>query len=474
MSIQTLLPYVSCVCSADEIEEAKAQEFKEIYVITSKGTFKHHVLRGTNRFIRLKVDSIPGYKEPEIKEAFSFLPAGKIPYTLFEQIEAFFRKVTKLKGSQLEAMIFILWTAELGYHLWVPNQSVAAASVTFDPSTLPAGSIIVVDVHSHNSMGAFFSGTDNQNDATTVRFSGVFGKLNQPKAETIWRFNYYTRKLEATPADIFELPEVAEVEVPQEWLDKVDSSTRYPISQYKKNQGGQSHLGNVGPGAKSWDHLSGYQGKDLKSLRPSWHENQNLNDDMFADSQSEFFDHTPGMTAQDIANASRFAKWDNEPTEGEIHSINKGKVWRYDPKQKGFGEQNSPEDQINAVSDSHFANIVEDHTTQEEAGVTQLGKPERDALNAELLESMGMTMAPHTISSGQYEFIALKHGPDVADAWFSIDAEMAVLHGHDDLLEGLMEDMFNLVSEEARGKLFKSFYQILTSKDQEAIATNGF
>jgi len=160
MTIRVIAPHLSCLVDMkltdedpDEMQEAINQGFSEIYMFTPKGIIKHHKLRGENRFIQVKVDGIPGMKPAEINEVIQFLPAGKVPYELLDQVEAFFRKVMEVKKSNLEAMIFILWNAEQGYHLFVPDQQVSGASVRYDWDGIPEGSSIVVDVHSHNSMG---------------------------------------------------------------------------------------------------------------------------------------------------------------------------------------------------------------------------------------------------------------------------------------------------------------------------------
>ena len=228
MTIRVIAPHLSCLVDMkltdedpDEMQEAINQGFSEIYMFTPKGIIKHHKLRGENRFIQVKVDGIPGMKPAEINEVIQFLPAGKVPYELLDQVEAFFRKVMEVKKSNLEAMIFILWNAEQGYHLFVPDQQVSGASVRYDWDGIPEGSSIVVDIHSHNTMGAFFSGTDNSDDVHGIRFSGVFGKLNEATPMTVWRFNYRDKKYEVKLDDIFEHPVKVGFEVPEAWMDNV-------------------------------------------------------------------------------------------------------------------------------------------------------------------------------------------------------------------------------------------------------------
>jgi uncharacterized protein (UPF0335 family) len=142
---------MSCVCfSTEEETEALAQNYKEIYTVTSGGIFKRHVLRGHNRFIKLKVESISGYTDATgaaPKQEICFLPAGKIPFDLWKQIIGFFKKVIEVKKSEVEAMIHILYNDTLGYHIGVPPQTVSKTSASYDWSYVPAGTSIILDCH---------------------------------------------------------------------------------------------------------------------------------------------------------------------------------------------------------------------------------------------------------------------------------------------------------------------------------------
>lgn len=157
--MEVLLPGLSCVVSPDEIETALGEGFSKVYVLQADGSIMlHHKLQGENRFVRLKVDKIPGFqgeipKVELMKEVVNFLPAGKIPYVLFEQILSFFRKVSAIHKRNLEAMAWIMWSPERGYFIHIPDQQVSGASASYDWSDVPAGAAIVVDIHSHNSMG---------------------------------------------------------------------------------------------------------------------------------------------------------------------------------------------------------------------------------------------------------------------------------------------------------------------------------
>jgi hypothetical protein len=167
----------------------------------------------------------------------NFLPAGKIPYSYFEQIVKFFRDVIELKKAQFEAHAWILWTAERGYFISIPKQTVSAAQVAFSYDDLPEGAVIVVDIHSHNSMGAFYSGTDDNNDKTGVYYSGVVGKLTATSYDFVFRFNMHENKLTSTLADVFDIPVKPEVTIPAEWMDQVEISRPAYVSPYSQHPG---------------------------------------------------------------------------------------------------------------------------------------------------------------------------------------------------------------------------------------------
>lgn len=82
---------------------------------------------------------------------------------------------------------------------------------------------------SHNSMGAFYSQTDNNNDKTGVYYSGVVGKLTPRSYDTIFRFNLYEAKIECKIGDIFDIEET-KLEIDPTWLSKISPPTTLPVT----------------------------------------------------------------------------------------------------------------------------------------------------------------------------------------------------------------------------------------------------
>jgi PRTRC genetic system protein A len=459
-----LAPHISCVVAPHEFAEAVAQGYKEIFIITVKGTYKHHILRGTNRYICLKVDSIPGYEEVVVDEAVNFLPAGKIPYAIYDQVLAFFRKVMEVKTAELEAMIHVLWNPEQGYHLGVPPQTISKASVNYDWSYIPSGTSIIVDIHSHNTMPAFFSGTDDRDDKGNISFSGVFGKLKDKDPMTVWRFNYFDKKYTAKVSDMFEEPALPETEVPQEWLEQIKVQT------YSAPYGG----------------YGGYQGRPLTTHGQGGHSNRG---------------NVVGQHQRPLGTTNP----STHHTGSQTQSLNQPGKWRYSPENQADGAAKSPVveplangyvpalDFDDSLSSTFFGNrdneyagmrycpsrghwvpkddfdLNEDDLVDLSEG-TLLGKPEGEPVNSGEDEPNGNLLP----DDPAYEAIASVHGIEVADAWWSIGSEMTALEDAPELIAELVGDMVGLGTEEQQYKLISALFDKLSEANQEKIQTHGF
>lgn len=582
MSITVLKEHFSCVCdsTAASIAEAEAAEYKQIYVKGSKGIVLRHILRGEDRWVQTEVKTIPGYTEIELKTDLShFFPkdAGKIPFELYRQIEAFFREVCKDKKTALEAMVFVMWNAEQGYFLWIPDQTVSAASAKFDYEQKPAGSIIA-NIHSHGSMNAFFSGTDNNDDATAIAFSGVFGYVDKPgECITVWRFNYYQTKIPVTVADIFAPPEFPEFEVPAEWVSRVKTApvTTYQSHVYRPgsyngpgsnlwmyegygewgsedwrgssvntntgSQGGNSEEKNeVGAGrqpvsprqsgrplekispqeerlllgneAYSFQDLEGNTGARPTSISmvplTEYELKKAVEDKFVFDLEKQTYVLREGMliTAADVRNISELHKVQsaraalgNQLTSGPavradinvgavesksltISEIPAAPVLQVSPKSHPVLEKiESKKEQSTNANDGTVDDIptlvdeIQELTMADLANIRAEHLANiREHVFINITEDPTLNNLPIPgYDDGQYEAIEAYHGPDVADAWFSIDAEMHNLSQQDELLETLVSDMVNLATEEGQGKIFKTLFQQLPAKVRAEIETNG-
>lgn len=144
----------------------------------------------------------------------------RLPAALLTQIIAFFRRVCVDYGRDMEALVNVLWDREKGeYVLHVPPQRINKASVETDLSAQPDPSryLHVMDVHSHNTMAARFSRTDDLDEQAT-RLYMVIGRLDRYYPDIRCRFACGGRHVEI-PAE--QVCERTDVPFAPEWLEAV-------------------------------------------------------------------------------------------------------------------------------------------------------------------------------------------------------------------------------------------------------------
>lgn len=145
---------------------------------------------------------------------------SRLPAALLTQIIAFFRRVCVDYGRDVEALVNVLWDREAGeYVLHVPPQRIDKASVETDLSAQPDPSryLHVMDVHSHNTMAARFSRTDDLDEQAT-RLYMVIGRLDRYYPDIRCRFACGGRHVEI-PAE--QVCERTDVPFAPEWLEAV-------------------------------------------------------------------------------------------------------------------------------------------------------------------------------------------------------------------------------------------------------------
>mgnify|MGYP000930757318 FL=1 len=122
-----------------------------------------------------------------------FIPAlPLIPYPLFLQVIAFFLHYMQAENEN-EVMAYFYWDKEgKEYCVRVPMQTVSKAHISvviLPEETIDEERYVhVVDMHSHNSMPAFFSRTDDRDELAT-RIYMVVGRLEARSAEVNTRIS---------------------------------------------------------------------------------------------------------------------------------------------------------------------------------------------------------------------------------------------------------------------------------------------
>ena len=190
-------------------------------------------------------------------EPFFELSLPLIPETVLAAQTAFYRAImAKYKNS--EAYTLILWDKEEEeYVLICPEQEVSGATVKYnlDLSLYPSSRYIqVVSCHSHNTMEAFFSGTDDADEQADMLYM-VMGKLNQPIPSYKIRANLKGQQVcLLNLSDIFTIDSIDELApswtgsrsdlFPEKWIDRVKplryerhSFTSLRLKHFKRNAG---------------------------------------------------------------------------------------------------------------------------------------------------------------------------------------------------------------------------------------------
>lgn len=153
----------------------------------------------------------------------------KIPLNILQQIVAFFRSFIQ-QGSVNEAMVNLLWDRQNEkYTVCVPEQLVSKTSVKAGTSDFDEDRYLhLADIHSHNTMSAKFSATDNEDEKAT-RLYMVIGKLDRYFPEICVRISNGGKFHEIHPSDILEGMDVS---YPEDWHSKVTIARDIPKDDY--------------------------------------------------------------------------------------------------------------------------------------------------------------------------------------------------------------------------------------------------
>jgi PRTRC genetic system protein A len=510
VSFKVLSPFASCLVEPHQLEEALASDYNEIYIYVN-GTYFKHMKLSNGRYVQIKVSGLPDkYKDigkeleartPIVKEHLNFLPAGKIPYAYWEQIVEFFRQVMKHKKADMEAHAWILWEEEKGYYISVPKQTVGKASVafTYDADALPPGAVIVVDIHSHNTMGAFYSGTDDANDKIAIYYSGVVGKITDANYEWVMRFNLHDTKRKVELEEIFQMQQV--VPIPQNWLDQVEV-----VTHSGKGYQGRSYNGYQGMvdysqySSNSKDKSGNVKGNDTTNgvgttpANPAkW---------SFPMSQGIVTTGTGGAGSKESGEATfpeSYQEWASREFDfsdgglyvgnGAIQSVPEGtpshigsitsKNAHYDESRQVFmeaGRKKEIEELLRDVPgidedlvrldaqatawlekqgyDADGNDILTNARSEEEGfGMGQTHEVRGELIEDDPVTEESVRNMPLQIMSEIGERVVATHGREAAHAYELFDADITKLEGADEALMDIAKQCYGLMSEEARSRL---------------------
>lgn len=101
----------------------------------------------------------------------------------------------------LEFMYHFRYKPSHGWFVTKPRQDQSSVRVGYS-YTIPDQLEIVMDLHSHNTMPAFFSAMTDNNDEKGARFYAVIGRLDRPNPEIVLRLGMYGFWLHNVPASL--------------------------------------------------------------------------------------------------------------------------------------------------------------------------------------------------------------------------------------------------------------------------------
>ena len=143
----------------------------------------------------------------------------KIPIHLLMRVLNFFRQLSD--RNELEALVHILYDTDLGrYTLCVPKQELTHTSVhCVLEEEYPDHLIHVMDIHSHNTMPAKFSGIDDDDEKAT-RLYAVVGRLDRVLPDITLRASCGGQFIPLRCEEVFETGFKA-YPYPSEWNDRI-------------------------------------------------------------------------------------------------------------------------------------------------------------------------------------------------------------------------------------------------------------
>jgi len=200
-------------------ELPKDSKKKVLYLMQGDGVWQIRKNKIGTFYIHQAETRIPGL--PSNMEEGWELDVPLVPSRLLKTTLSFFRAIYKKHQSEAHVQFFYDTKAE-EYILNCPKQKVSGGSVSYENtrSFESPEKILVLEMHSHGGMSAFFSGTDD-GDEKDDRFFGVVGKIGQFYPEIKLRLSIGGHKIEVDVDEIFDVENELCDDFPKEWLRKV-------------------------------------------------------------------------------------------------------------------------------------------------------------------------------------------------------------------------------------------------------------
>jgi len=266
------------------------------------------------------------------------LKVPKIPGRIYYQILAFFRDICDTMGNA-EAFVQVYFDKDNDeYVCHVPEQTVSGGSVRYDATENlnekdRSRYVFVFEIHSHNTMGAFWSGTDDADEKET-KFYGVFGKIKDAIHEERFRFMVMDKRIDVKKEHIFDFSEEevskedilkyledheGEIIETKGLLSAVSCVTDEYPAEWKENVKQQSYTTNsyLGGTAKTYGEYGNYNQWNQEDDDPWHHGNYQKKDGPGENAMDQYSRDTPNM--QDFVDIEE--TFDIGEYEEDIHGV---------------------------------------------------------------------------------------------------------------------------------------------------------
>jgi PRTRC genetic system protein A len=198
----------------------------EFYWLTQNGAF----LCRNHPFFQSDVPTRRPVKALATHEPRCVVRYPKVRASTLEFIVGFFDRVYQQHRS--EAVALLLWDMEANrYRILVPEQEASVwesytgrrspQDVRYKVPPLPAGHLLVGDIHSHGSMAAYSSGTDRADERYRDGIHCVVGRIEDEPPQFHLELAIDGFHFELEMAHVFEGYTQRRRFVPRQWLDKV-------------------------------------------------------------------------------------------------------------------------------------------------------------------------------------------------------------------------------------------------------------
>jgi PRTRC genetic system protein A len=198
----------------------KSADFEEpdcalYYLVAANGLF---LVRKTPLFA--SVTAAHGVCGLEYQTEHVTLRFPKIPRWIMNSIYGFFRAVHQRWDA--EAISFLFYNPQKdAFRIGIPRQKLfGSASLRYSPYPRPEGFIKLGDIHSHGSLPAFFSHTDDDDDSEDGLHI-VLGELHRAEPGVSVSFVAGGQRFKVRPEHVFESDLFRPDPPPRRWLEKI-------------------------------------------------------------------------------------------------------------------------------------------------------------------------------------------------------------------------------------------------------------